>query len=59
MAVGLWNLFPDAVLSPVIALDKAYSRAEFINCSGSLDGDRVRLDADIPAYGFAGFEVFE
>ena len=59
MAVGLWNLFPDAVLSPVIELDKAYTRVEFINCSGSLDGNRVRLDADIPAYGFAGFEVFE
>lgn len=59
MAVGLWNIFPDAVLSPVIELDKAYTRVEFINCSGSLDGNRVRLDADIPAYGFAGFEVFE
>ena len=59
MAVGLWNLFPDAVLSPVITLDKSYGRVEFINCTGTLNGNRVCLSADIPAYSFAGFEVFE
>ena len=59
MAVGLWNIFPDAVLTPVIALDRAYSRVEFWNASGHLEGSRVCFDRDLPAYAFAGFEVFD
>ena len=57
MAVGLWNVFPDDVLSPVIELDKAYKNVEFINCKGRIEGSKVMLDTDIPAYKFAGFEV--
>lgn len=59
MAVGLWNIFPDRIYEPVIELDKKYSRAEFINCMGTLDGDKIILDGDIQPYSFAGFELFE
>ena len=56
MAVGLWNFFADAALSPTIELDKEYSDISFLNCSGELCGDKVRL-CDIPPYGLAAFEV--
>ena len=59
MAVGLWNIFPDAMLNPVVELDRAYSRVEFWNASGHLEGNRVCFDCDVPAYAFAGFEVFD
>lgn len=56
MAVGLWNFFADPVFSPTVQLDREYSSITCINCSGSLDGDRVTL-SDIAAFGFAAFEV--
>ena len=56
MAVGLWNLHADVAIEPVIELDHAYTSIEFVNCSGTLQGDRVFL-SDIPAFGFAAFEV--
>lgn len=56
MAVGLWNLSADSILSPGILLDESYSSANFINCSGKLFGNTMNL-SDIPAFGFAGFEV--
>lgn len=59
MSVGLWNIYPDEVFSPVVELDKEYKSIEFINCKGTLKGDKVYFETDIPAYGFAGFEVSE
>ncbi|MGN1450830.1 MAG: hypothetical protein ACI4XQ_01925 [Eubacteriales bacterium] len=59
MAVGLWNMFEDAVLSPEIELDREYSRAEFIGCGGVLKKNRVCLSGDIVPFSFAGFEVFD
>ena len=56
MAVGLWNFFADSVLAPVVELDRKYSTAEFVNCTGRLEGDRVIL-SELPAFGFAFFEV--
>ncbi len=56
MAVGLWNFFADIAVEPVVELDKAYEQISFINCTGKLKNDRVYL-SDIPAFGFAGFEV--
>ena len=34
-----------------------YENADFYNCSGTLEGRRVRLDAPIAPYGFAFFTV--
>ncbi len=56
LAVGLWNFFADIAVEPVIELAKQYSKITFINCNGRLYGDKVFL-SDIPAFGFAGFEV--
>lgn len=52
MAVGLWNMFPDEILNPEIALAEEFQNAEFINCQGALENDKLRLSA-IPAYSFA------
>ena len=57
MAVGLWNIYPDEVLDPVIVLDKKYESIEFYNCSGRLEENRVVLDRDIAPYDFAFFTV--
>lgn len=57
MAVGLWNIFADEVITPEIELDGEYSSVDFYNCSGRLDGNRVILDNDIAPYGFAFFTV--
>lgn len=57
MAVGLWNLFADSVLHPVIELDDTYRSVDFYRCKGHLDGNRLLLDEEIPPYGFAFFTV--
>jgi hypothetical protein len=46
------------VLDPVIELDHEYSHVEFCNCTGKLDGKYVKLDNDIPVYGFVAFRAF-
>ena len=58
MAVGLFNLFADSVLSPVVELDSEYSGIKFLNTNGKLEGNKVYLN-DIPPFSFAGFEVLE
>lgn len=52
MAIGLWNMFPDEILEPVITLSDSFKKAEFINCQGVLERNTIRL-SPIPAYGFA------
>lgn len=56
LSVGLWNFYADIAINPVIELDKKYSSVRFINCDGTLDGDKLYL-SDIPPYAFVGFEV--
>ncbi len=57
MAVGLWNIYPDEIFTPVVKLDKIYNNIKFINGKGTLCGDTVIFESDISAYGFSGFEV--
>jgi hypothetical protein len=56
LAVGLWNLFADAALSPKVELDGWYSDIRFIAGDGFLLGDVAQLE-DIPPFGFAAFEL--
>ena len=58
LTVGLWNIFPDAVFTPTVILDRAYSSISSIGCDASINGNEVRLATDIPPYGFAVFTVF-
>ncbi len=57
MAVGLWNIFADPILKPVIELDDTYDTLDTYNCTGKLEGNKVILDAPIPPYGIAFFTV--
>lgn len=57
MAVGLWNIYADAVYEPVITLSGDYKNIRFVNCQGKLEGNRVML-SQINAFTFAGFEVY-
>lgn len=57
MSVAMLNIFDDDILLPVVKLDKAYSGIRFVNCTGTLEGDTVRLETMAP-YSFAAFEVY-
>lgn len=56
LSVLLINHFMDEILTPEIRLDKAYSTIRFVNCTGTLEGDKVSL-SEISPYGVAAFEV--
>lgn len=56
LSVGMWNIFADEVLNPVIELDEEYESVEFINCSGKLEKDKVYL-SEIQPFAFAAFTV--
>ena len=46
-------------MQQVIELGKEYKKAEFINCNGRLEGDKIVLTSSIGAYGFGFIEVFD
>jgi hypothetical protein len=52
MAIGLWNYFADKIHQPEIELSEIYSSAEFINCEGKLDGNKVIISSTLYAYEF-------
>lgn len=56
MTVGLWNCSTDAIRDEVLCLNQAYSSVHFLNCSGTLCDNRVKVDY-IPAFEFGFFEV--
>lgn len=56
MAVGLWNMFPDAVYEPKVILGESWSRVECEECTGRLEGNCLTL-SDIPPYSFVFFKV--
>ncbi|MBQ7386775.1 MAG: hypothetical protein IJW03_01275 [Clostridia bacterium] len=56
MSVGLWNFFADRISHPVVTLDREYTSIKFINCTGELSGNTVKLSR-LEAFDFAGFEV--
>ena len=58
LAVGLWNLSPDIVLTPEVTLGREYaSVVSSHGCEVTLDGDLVALSGDIAPFAFAGFVV--
>ena len=56
LSVGLFNMFIDSMLDPVVALAEEAEEVEFINCAGSFEGDRIHL-SDIPPYSFAALRI--
>ena len=56
MSVLLLNIHLDSIDEPVIELDHVYTNIKCVNCTGVIEGDRVRL-SPIPGYGMAAFEV--
>ena len=53
-AVGVWNVFEDAIDEPVIELADQPKTIRFVNCTGTVSGNIVRLSEILP-FGFAGF----
>jgi hypothetical protein len=56
MSVLLMNVCLDDIIAPEIMLDREYSEIKFVNCTGTLCGDKVCL-SDLTPYGIAAFEV--
>ena len=56
MAVGLWNCHRDKIRTSEVILDKEYTKIHFINCTGTLEGNKVTLST-LHAYEFCGFVV--
>ena len=56
LSVGLWNFFADEAFDFTVQLAEEYSSIKFLNCEGSLDGDKVTIKS-IPAFSFGFFEV--
>ena len=57
LSVGIWNIFPDEVLNPEIILNDNFTLIDCFNCQGEIVGNKVKLNAPIPPYGFAFFTV--
>lgn len=57
LSVVLFNINLDEIPEPEIILDKVYHEIKFLNCSGELCGNTVRLSGEIAPYGVAAFEV--
>ena len=55
-AVWIGNFFGDECLNTTVTLDKEYKTVEFINCTGTLDGNKVIID-NIHPYASVGFSV--
>ncbi len=58
-SVALFDCYADNILEPVITLDKEYSKLECVGCQGHIEGNKIILDAPIPAYDFAAFKAFD
>ena len=52
MSIGLWNFFADAIENPVIELADKFTSAEFVNCTGRLEKNKIYL-SKLSAFEFA------
>ncbi len=53
LSIGFWNFCADEIIEPVVELSQEYKTTEYINCNGSINGNKIVL-SDIAPYGFAG-----
>lgn len=59
LSVALFNCFADAVMNPVIMLDKEYSNIECMNCEAKIEGSKVILTNTLHAFSMAAFRVYD
>ncbi len=57
LAVALFNMSIDEIISPVVMLDRAYKRIRTVGCECILEGNNVRIIGDVAPYGMAAFEL--
>ena len=59
LSVLLDNCFADSVLDAEIMLGDNYSRAEFVNCDGVIEGKTLKLKSPIGAFSFVAIKLYK
>ncbi|MBP5666214.1 MAG: hypothetical protein J6X87_08030 [Clostridia bacterium] len=52
LAIGIWNFSLDPIYAPKVRLGNKWQEAEFVNCTGTLEGATLEL-SDIGPFGMA------
>ena len=52
LAIGIWNFSLDPIYTPKVRLGESWQSAEFVNCTGTLNGGTLEL-SDIGPFGMA------
>lgn len=55
--VGLWNYCADDIDLPVVNLGDTYQKAAFINCDGTLEGDKALITSGLGAFKYCFIEL--
>ena len=59
IVVGMWNHFDDDIDMPVVNLGDTYKKANFINCDGKIENDKVVITSGLGAYKFCFIELIK
>ncbi len=59
LEIALFNCFADAILNPVITVDKKYAKVKGVNCEAKIEENKVLLKDTIPAFSFVALELSE
>ena len=59
MSVLLDNCFADSVIDTEIIFKDNYSRAEFVNCDGTIENNILKLSAPVNAFSFAAIKLYK
>lgn len=57
LSVALFNAFADSLSEPVIHLGESYNEIECVNCTATLEGDKVTLTSELHAFSMASFRL--
>ena len=55
--VGLWNYCADDIDLPVVNLGDTYQKAAFINCDGTLEGNKALITSGLGAFKYGFIEL--
>lgn len=57
LVVGMWNIFPDEILNPVVITDGEYKNIDTYKCDADIVNNKVKLKNSIAPYSFVCFTL--